>query len=157
MANSRTFKTCFMHNSDEWSTPDDLFNQLDSVYHFELDATATEQNAKCRNYFTKETDGLLQPWHGSVWCNPPYSNITEWVRKAVSEMQNGVTTVMLVPARTDTKWFHTWVYDKSNISIRFIKGRLKFGGSRENAPFPSMLIMFDGKGFVHEQKSTING
>ena len=80
-----------------------------------------------------------------VWCNPPYSNIIEWCRKATEEQQNGTTTVMLVPARTDTKWFHQYVWQKPDVSIQFVRGRLRFGGSNQNAPFPSMVIVFRGK------------
>ena len=144
MSNSRTYKVSFSRKSDEWETPQDLFDRYDAIHHFDLDVSATEQNAKCKRFFTKETDGLSQKWFGSCWCNPPYSNVSDWVRKAVSEMQNGVTTVMLVPARTDVKWFHDYIYQKPNIEIQFVRGRVKFVGGAENAPFPSMIVTFKG-------------
>ena len=79
----------------------------------------------------------------TVWCNPPYSRVADWARKAAEEQQNGTTTVMLVPARTDTKWFHEYVYEKRGVSIQFIKGRLKFSGAMNSAPFPSMIVVFE--------------
>ena len=134
----------YSHKSDEWETPQDLFDKLNETYHFDLDASATEQNAKCHRFFDKAQDGLRQSWGGyTVWCNPPYSQITDWVRKAAHEQWNGTTTVMLIPARTDTKWFHEYVYEKRGVSIQFIKGRLKFSGAMNSAPFPSMIVVFE--------------
>lgn len=102
-----------------------------------------QKNAKCDEYFTKEQDGLLEPWYGRVWCNPPYGKgVKKWVRKAYEYGINGGFTVMLLPARTDTTWFHDYIYNKAD--IRFIKGRLKFGDSKNAAPFPSMIVIFDG-------------
>lgn len=131
----------FSHKSDEWETPQELFDCLDDEFCFSLDVCATEQNHKCYTYFTKETDGLKQNWpsYHRVWCNPPYSNIEDWCKKC-SEHKG--TAVMLVPARTDTKWFHEYCYDKPNVEIRFIKGRLKFNNSKNSAPFPSMVVIF---------------
>lgn len=139
-----TTKGIFSHATDEWETPQDFFDELKRIYHFDLDVCATEQNAKCKRFFTKKDDGLKKSWGGAmVWCNPPYSEIIEWVKKAVDEQKNGTTTVMLAHARTDTKWFHEYVWQKPNVSIQFVRGRLKFGGSKSNAPFPSMLIIFE--------------
>lgn len=136
-------KVLYSHKSDEWETPQDFFDKLNETYHFDLDVCATEQNAKCIRFFDSEQDGLKKSWGGAtVWCNPPYSNIAAWVKKATEEQRNGTTTVMLVPARTDTKWFHGYVYEKPGISIQFVKGRLRFGEATKNAPFPSMLIIF---------------
>ena len=138
-------KILYSSKSDEWETPQDLFDKLNETYHFDLDVCATEQNAKCDRFFDAAQDGLKKSWGGAtIWCNPPYSNITEWVRKAAEEQQNGTTTVMLVPSRTDTKWFHAYVYEKPGVSIQFVKGRLRFGGSKNGAPFPSMIIVFRG-------------
>ena len=79
----------------------------------------------------------------TVWCNPPYGReIGKWVEKAYNESLAGVTVVMLLPARTDTKWFHDYIYGKAE--IRFVRGRLKFGDSKNSAPFPSMVIIFRG-------------
>ena len=140
-----TTKGIFSHATDEWETPQDFFDELNRIYHFDLDVCATEQNAKCDRFFNSKQDGLKKSWGGAtIWCNPPYSNIIEWCRKATEEQQNGTTTVMLVPARTDTKWFHEYVWQKQNVDVQFVRGRLRFGGSNQNAPFPSMVIVFRG-------------
>ena len=139
-------KILYSSNSDEWETPQDLFDELNETYHFDLDVCATEQNAKCRRFFDKAQDGLKKSWGGAtIWCNPPYSNVAEWVRKAAEEQQSGTTTVMLVFARTDTRWFHEYIYQKPNVEVRFVKGRLKFSGAKFNAPAPSMIVIFRGK------------
>lgn len=134
----------FSSATDEWKTPQDLYNRLDAIYHFELDAAATEENAKCRKYYAKEDNGLIQPWNGVVWCNPPYGReIPKWVRKGYEEAQKpGTTVVMLLPARTDTAWFHD--YCKKG-DVTFLRGRLKFSGNKWNAPFPSMIVKFGGQ------------
>lgn len=129
-------ETLFSHKSDEWETPQGFFDELDKEFHFDLDVCATPENTKCERFFTPEEDGLVQEWDGMVWCNPPYSNIKEWAKKC-SEYGNAV---MLVPARTDTKWFHDYCYHKAE--LRFVKGRLKFGDSNNSAPFPSMIVIF---------------
>ena len=139
-------KTLYSSNTDEWETPQTVFNELDAVYHFDLDVCATQQNAKCKRFFDKAQDGLKKSWGGAtVWCNPPYSRVDDWVRKAAEEQQNGTTTVMLVPSRTDTKWFHAYCYEKPGVSIQFVKGRLRFSGATVNAPFPSMVLVFRGE------------
>lgn len=132
----------FSHKTDEWETPQVLFDELNKEFGFVLDVCASKQNHKCANYFTKENNGLNINWHGvTVWCNPPYSDIKSWTKKC-SEHKG--TAVMLVPARTDTKWFHEYCYDKPNVEFRFIKGRLKFNNSKNSAPFPSMVVIFRG-------------
>lgn len=119
----------FSSKSGNWETPQRLFDDLNREFHFTLDACATAQNAKCTRYYNLEQNGLRQPWSGVVWCNPPYGRkIGQWVRKAFAASSEGSTVVMLLPARTDTKWFHDWIYNRSE--IRFLKGRLKFGGGR---------------------------
>ena len=125
-------------NTPEWSTPQGLFDELDKEFHFTLDPCATKGNAKCAKFYTKDDDGLSKDWSGEiVFMNPPYGReIGKWVKK-ISE-QGGVA---LLPARTDTKWFHNYIYKKAD--VRFIKGRLKFGGSKNSAPFPSMLVVFN--------------
>lgn len=126
-----------------WETPQAFFDLVDYEFHFELDACAVPENAKCKDFITPEQDALTQDWGRgrTIWCNPPYGRgLTDWVVKARSAASQGNTVVMLLPARTDTKWFHRHVYH--NAEIRFVEGRLKFGGSRENAPFPSMLAIF---------------
>lgn len=124
--------------SENWETPPQFFQALDAVFHFDLDVCALPENAKCSRYYTPEDDGLSQPWNGTVWCNPPYGrSIEEWVKKA---SESETTVVMLLPARTDTKWFHDYIYGKAE--VRFIRGRLKFGRSKCNSPFPSMVVIF---------------
>lgn len=132
-------KGLFTSTTDEWSTPQDFFDRLDQEFHFELDVCANHENHKCAKYFTKTEDGLSVPWGGvAIWCNPPYGReIGKWVAKCAEH--NG-TAVMLLPARTDTRWFHDYIYGKAE--IRFIKGRLRFGDSKNSAPFPSMVVIF---------------
>ena len=134
----------FSHKSDMWETPQYFFDELDAEFHFTLDACATEENAKCKSFYTPEQNGLVQPWVGNVWCNPPYGRQTgKWLHKAQKEIRtNADVIVMLLHARTDTRWFHDFVYKKPNVEIRFVRGRLKFGNSKVNAPFPSLVAIF---------------
>lgn len=129
--------------TDEWETPQNFFDDLDAEFHFTLDVCATTANAKCSKFYTKADNGLTKIWSGErVFCNPPYGKfIGEWVRKCRVEADKGTLVVGLLPARTDTRWFHEHIYQKSK-EIRFIKGRLKFGNSKNSAPFPSMIIIF---------------
>ena len=128
----------FSSKTDQWATPKAFFDKLNDEFHFDLDACAIPENAKCDKYFTPSDDGLSQEWYGTVWCNPPYGrSIGEWVRKAA---ECDTTVVMLLPARTDTRWFHEYIYGKAE--IRFVKGRLKFGDGTTSAPFPSMVVVF---------------
>jgi phage N-6-adenine-methyltransferase len=132
----------FTSKTDLWSTPQDLFDVLDSIYHFTIDVCAAPENAKCERYFTPEDDGLSQSWNGICWMNPPYGRqIGKWLRKAYESAQNGATVVCLIPARTDTAWRHDYVM-KGN--VRFLRGRLKFGGAKNSAPFPSAIVVFGG-------------
>lgn len=125
----------------EWSTPQDVFDKLNSEFHFTLDVCATTENAKCQQFYTKENNGLLQPWKGTVWMNPPYGReIGKWVAAAYKASTQGTTVVCLLPSRTDTQWFHNYVLPYAE--IRFIKGRLKFGGATNSAPFPSLISIF---------------
>ena len=133
----------FSSATDLWATPQDFFDKLNSEYGFTLDPCATKENAKCEKYYTKEEDGLQQDWGGHiVFCNPPYGrDLPKWVEKAYNESKKpGTTVVMLIPARTDTRYFHDYIYHKAE--IRFLKGRLKFGGSKNSAPFPSMVVIY---------------
>lgn len=137
-------KVMFSSNTDLWATPIDFFNKLDREFNFTLDPCCTVENKKCNKYYTKEDDGLSKSWIGeSVFCNPPYGReIKKWVRKCYMESKNENTTVVaLLPARTDTNWFHSYIYNKAK-EIRFVKGRIKFGESKNSAPFPSMVIVF---------------
>lgn len=133
----------------DWCTPQDFFDDLNREFHFVLDAAATVKTAKCPMYFTPETDGLSQSWNhgGAVFCNPPYGReIRKWVKKAYEESKQGVTVVLLIPARTDTSYFHDYIYGKAE--IRFIRGRLRFtdedGRPADPAPFPSMIVVMRG-------------
>lgn len=129
-------KTC------EWETPQDFFDGLNAEFRFDLDVCATPENAKCSRYFTREIDGLKQNWDGICWMNPPYGReIGQWVKKAYESAQNGATVVCLLPARTDTAWWHEYCMKGK---VRFIRGRLKFGGAQNSAPFPSAVVVFDG-------------
>ena len=112
----------FSSKTDLWGTPQDLFDKLDAEFHFNLDVCALPENAKCERYYTPEQDGLVKEWTGTCWCNPPYGRqIGKWVKKA---SECGTTVVMLIPARTDTKWFHDYIYGKAE--VRFLRGRLHF-------------------------------
>ena len=125
----------------EWTTPKTLFDELNKEFHFDLDVASTHENALCENHFTIAENGLKRAWGGyNVFCNPPYSDLRAWIKKAYSEKDNANVIVMLIPARTDTIAFHEYIYGKAE--IRFIKGRLKFGNSRVSAPFPSMLVIY---------------
>lgn len=132
----------FSSNTDLWYTPDDFYQKYNKKFNFDLDVCATNENAKCDRYFTKEDDGLSQKWEGVCWMNPPYGRgIGKWLRKAyVSCLIDRSLVVCLVPSRTDTKWWHEYAMKGE---IEFIKGRLKFGGAKFNAPFPSAIIIFD--------------
>ena len=141
---SRLTKGVFSSTTDLWATPQDFFDKLNDEFHFDLDPCATHDNAKCPIYFTKEDDGLSKDWQGyRVFCNPPYGRaIAAWVRKCYEESRKPNTlVVMLIPARTDTSYFHDYIYHKAE--LRFIRGRLKFGGSQQGAPFPSMVVIFN--------------
>ena len=133
----------FLSQTNEWATPQRMFDELNEEFQFSLDPCATQDNAKCSKYFTKEVDGLSQSWDGEkVFMNPPYGReIGKWVQKmATSKLSLGVA---LLPARTDTKWFHDYILGKAE--IRFVKGRLKFGNAKDNAPFPSMIVIWNNK------------
>ncbi len=176
-------KALFSSDSKEWATPTDFFDRLNEEWDFNLDPCATDENTKVKDYYyTKEIDGLKEPWHGPydlkyskrspgrVFCNPPYGDkenkcevdckkkrcvkrgyhLTEdfpgtgaWVEKAVTEVKKGnaQVVVMLLPSRTDAKWWHLWVEPNAS-EINFIRGRLKFGGAKDSAPFPSVVVVF---------------
>ena len=130
----------FSSDSDEWRTPKDLFNELNKKFKFECDVAATNDNRLCEWHYSKLNNGLENNWHTSNWCNPPYSQLAKWIAKADLEAEKGNLTVMLIPARTDTKAFHAHIYKKWH--VQFLKGRLKFSDSKNSAPFPSMLVYF---------------
>lgn len=136
-------KALFTSNDPNWETPQNLYEQLNAEFHFTTDVCATGETAKCEAYYTPETDGLSQTWQGVCWMNPPYGKeISKWLQKAYNESLKGAVVVCLIPSRTDTKYWHD--YCMKAAEIRFIKGRLKFGGSTKPAPFPSAIIVFNG-------------
>jgi phage N-6-adenine-methyltransferase len=121
--------------TDEWSTPQAFFDKLNRRHSFTLDAAATPENAKCPMFFTREQNGLEQDWGTHrVFCNPPYGRATthRWARKCFEASQGGALVVLLVPARTDTRWYHDWIEDKAEVT--FLRGRLRFGGATSSAP-----------------------
>lgn len=133
----------FSSKTNEWATPQPFFDALNKEFKFNLDPSATEDNAKCKRFFTVADDGLKKSWGGyRVFCNPPYGKeLKSWVKKAYEESKKKNTTVvLLIPARTDTSYFHDYIYGKAE--IRFIRGRLKFGDSKNSAPFPSMVVVY---------------
>lgn len=128
----------FSSATDMHSTPQGFFDELNAEFGFTTDVCAIQENAKCDKFFSPEQDGLTQEWQGVLWMNPPYGKtISKWVKKAY---ECGSIIVCLLPARTDTRWFHDYCLPYGE--IRFIKGRLKFGDAKNNAPFPSMIVIF---------------
>lgn len=164
---SKLTKAMFSRESDEWETPQDLYDALNLEFKFSLDAAATQENRKCLHYIPRESDALTAPWFDIVgtkpiWLNPPYSKIGQFMEKAYREAEKGCTVVCLIPSRTDTRWWHDYVMKAQE--IRLIKGRLKFGGSTNSAPFPSAIVIFRGKGLLygvfssfHQGKQCIGG
>ena len=138
----KKLKPLMSSESIEWATPDDFFTEMNTQYGaFTIDVCATPENTKCPVYYTKSTNGLTQPWSGVCWMNPPYGReIKSWMKKAYNESLRGVRVVCLVPARTDTVWWHDYAIKGQ---ITFIKGRLKFKGAKHNAPFPSAVVVFN--------------
>ncbi|MBP2029356.1 phage N-6-adenine-methyltransferase [Methanohalophilus levihalophilus] len=154
----------FSSSRMDWETPDHLFKQLDQEFGFNLDVCATSKNAKCARYYSPEQDGLKNEWGGICWMNPPYGRaVGDWIKKAYEESLKGAVVVCLIPARTDTKYWHDYVMQAHE--IRFVKGRVKFSlpaqfwcktlpDGRElwryyvasnSAPFPSAIVIFDGR------------
>lgn len=154
-------QTLFSSDTGEWATPQDFFDQQNEIHHFTLDAAASHENAKCDMYYTKDglfektvlinsNSGLVGTWgyQDSVWLNPPYGrDIGLWVEKAYWEYKEyGNKVVCLLPARSDTRWYHEWCYERRHegVSIEPLRGRLKFGGAINAAPFPSILVVYNG-------------
>jgi phage N-6-adenine-methyltransferase len=130
----------FSSATDMWATPMSFFKEWDAKFKFETDVCANENNAKCEKFYSPEQNGLLQDWTGSCWMNPPYGRgIGEWIKKAHDSAVRGATVVCLLPARTDTRWWHDYCVKGE---ITFIRGRLKFGDATNPAPFPSAVVVF---------------
>jgi len=137
----------FSSKDQTWETPREFFNKLDEEFGFTLDPCCSEATAKCDKYFTESDNGLVQDWSNDVvFMNPPYGReIKQWIKKAYDESQKGATVVCLVPARTDTAYWHDIIFkakSENDCTIRFLRGRLKFGGSKNSAPFPSAVVVF---------------
>ena len=144
----------FTSKSNEWETPSELFNKLNDEFNFTLDPCCTKENAKCERYFTIAEDGLSQDWSNDiVFMNPPYGReIGKWIEKAYNESLQGAIVVCLIPARTDTAYWHKYIFNKTE--VRFLKGRVKFqnrllpswreDGSHKvsGAPFPSAIVIY---------------
>ena len=134
----------FSSETNEWSTPQDFYDKLNAEFKFTLDPCCTHETAKCKKHFTAEDNGLMQDWSKDVvFMNPPYGReISKWIEKALNESLEGSVVVCLIPSRTDTRYWHDFIFGRAK-DIRFIKGRLKFGGHKNSAPFPSAVIVFD--------------
>ncbi len=138
----------YSNKTDMWETPQDLFDRLHATHGFTLDVCATSENAKCAKFLTPQMDGLTVDWKDNIcWMNPPYGReIGKWVKKAWEATQpdwqhEGAKVVCLLPARTDTRWWHSYIIPYGK--IEFIKGRLKFGGHKGSAPFPNAIVIFE--------------
>jgi site-specific DNA-methyltransferase (adenine-specific) len=136
-------RTLFSSQKQDWETPDDLFEELDDEFNFTIDVCAHEENAKLEVYWDEDDDALEQDWCRDIcWMNPPYGrSVYKWMKKAYEEYQRGATVVCLIASRTDTKYWHEFCMNASE--IRLVKGRLKFGGQENPAPFPSAIVVFD--------------
>ena len=140
--NDHDRKIMFSSKTDNWATPPDLYTELNKEFQFSFDPCPLHPTF----------NGLDVDWYGNIFINPPYSAIASFLEKGLEEMDKGHTNLLvyLVPARTDTRWFHNYIYDeytwnyKNICEVRFLKGRLKFGNSKNSAPFPSMLCIFRG-------------
>lgn len=132
----------YTSSTDLWATPKKTFEELDAEFHFTLDPCAIAENAKCEKFYTPEQDGLQQDWGGqTVFVNPPFSQMKHWAKKCMEESRKKNTTVvMLIPARTDTAYFHDYIYPYAE--LRFIRGRLHYNDAKQGAPFPSMVVIF---------------
>lgn len=143
----------FSSEKQDWATPQKFFDEMNAKYGpFDLDVCATEENKKCDIYYSPDISGLTHPWAGMVdshfipkcWMNPPYGRgLGDWIKKAYDESQKGCFVVALLPARTDTRYFHEYIYNKPGVTIEFLRGRLKFGDAKNSAPFPSMIVVFN--------------
>jgi phage N-6-adenine-methyltransferase len=140
-ARKKNLAVHFSSATDLWATPQAFFDVLHREFRFTLDVCALPENAKCAAFYTPEINGLAKRWRGVCWMNPPYGRqIGLWMRKAYVSAECGATVVCLVPARTDTAWWHDFVAKASE--VRFVRGRLKFGASKNAAPFPSAVVVF---------------
>lgn len=137
-------KAMVSSKSNEWSTPHILFDRLNYEFNFTLDPCCTKNNSKCKKYYTIKENGLKQDWNNEiVFMNPPYGgNTAEWIKKAYIESLNGVIVVCLITSSTDRSYWHDIIFPFAS-EIRFVKGRVKFGGNESSAPFASAIVVFD--------------
>ena len=134
------FDKAFTSTNKDWETPDEIFIPLNKEFEFTLDVCASAKNAKCDNYYTIKDNALKLPWTGTCWMNPPYGQKKRWIEKAYKESLNGALVVCLVPARTNTNWWHDYCMKGE---VRFIRGRPKFKGAKYGLPQPLAIIIFD--------------
>ncbi|MCW1909902.1 MULTISPECIES: phage N-6-adenine-methyltransferase [Lactiplantibacillus] len=145
-------KALFTSNKEDWETPQDFYDRLNAKYHFEWDLAASDDNAKCSCYFTRDDNSLEQDWEGlsgNLFLNPPYGReLKLWVKKAATTgLKDKQKLVMLIPSRTDTSYWHDYIFNHAE--IEFLRGRLKFevdGISGDSAPFPSAVVIYTGDG-----------
>lgn len=145
-------KALFTSNKEDWETPQDFYDRLNAKYHFEWDLAASDDNAKCSCYFTRDDNSLEQDWEGlsgNLFLNPPYGReLKLWVKKAATtKLKDKQNIVMLIPSRTDTSYWHDYIFNHAE--IKFLRGRLKFevdGISGDSAPFPSAVVIYTGDG-----------
>ncbi len=142
------FKDAFKSTKQDWVTPDEFFSPLQKEFSFTLDVAASINNSKCKRFFTKKDDGLSKDWKGTCWMNPPYNNKKGWIIKAYNESKKGATVVCLVPARTNTNWWHDFCMKGE---IRFIRGRVKFVGAKHGLPQPLALVIFRPRSYDEMQ------
>jgi len=140
------FSRRFSSSRQDWATPQSLFAKVDQEFSFTLDAAASDENTKVLDsYFTEKDNAFSKSWgNNTVWLNPPYGgknkSLQEWVRKAYKESCSGATVVMLIPARTNTNWFHDLALGKGE--VRFVRGRPKFGDVTHGLPQPLCYVIF---------------
>ena len=135
----------YQSTTDDWETPRWLYDAYDRVYQFDLDVCATAETAKCDRWYGPDQDALMQPWEGRIWCNPPYGRQVEaWIARAIWAVQSVKTApvaVLLLPSRTDTRWFHRHLYQAPGVQLDFLPGRVQFVGGESSAPFPSLVAI----------------
>jgi len=156
---NRTQKLMFSSKNSDWRTPKSFFKRLDSEYHFTTDVGASKETALCEDYLGIDNGrrALATPWGSINYCNPPYGRqVGDWIATAYQESLDSKIVVMLLPARTDTKWFHNWIMGKAS-EVRFIQGRIKFEGATTGAPFPSMVVIYDHRRVRRVESTMLDG
>lgn len=152
----RTQEVMFSNKKNDWETPQDFFDMLDEYYSFTIDVAADKENTKCKRFYSEKDDGLSKSWDGErVFCNPPYSHTKLWIKKAHEEIKDAKKPsifVFLIPSRTDTKWWHNYIMSDECSKVYFVKGRLKFGGQKNSAPFPSAVVVFKTTDFITKEE-----